>query len=119
MIWEGLTMYQYKGCVTRVVDGDTMDAELDLGFGIKVNHRFRIEDLDTPETWRPRNAAEKEHGLQATKRANELLMGKTLLFETTKLPGIYGRYGATIWLEDGNKYSEVMINEGLAKRENY
>jgi hypothetical protein len=46
-------------------------------------------------------------------------MDKNLIFKSSKVPGIYGRYAATIWLEDGRKYTEVMINEGFKKRENY
>jgi len=112
-------LYQYKGKVTRVVDADTVDAELDLGFGIKMNQRFRIADYDAPETWRPRNELEAEHGGRATKRAAELLLNKDLLFRSSKIPGIYGRYGATIWLEDGSDFAKVMISEGFEKNEEY
>jgi endonuclease YncB( thermonuclease family) len=112
-------MYEYKGIVKRVVDGDTVDAEIDVGFGIKISQRFRIDNYDAPETWRPRNEAEFEHGKKATKRAVELLWGRKLIFRTTKHVGIYGRYGATIILEDGQNFSEVMINEGYQKKEEY
>jgi micrococcal nuclease len=114
-----MELYHYRGRVINIVDGDTVDAEVDVGFGISVRQRFRIDGIDTPETWRPRNEAEREHGLQATQRATELLMDKNLIFKSSKVPGIYGRYAATIWLEDGRKYTEVMINEGFKKRENY
>jgi len=117
---NGVTgLYQYKAKVTRVVDADTVDAELDLGFGIKMNQRFRIDGFDAPETWRPLNEAEKEHGERATKRAIELLFDKDLLFRSSKIPGIYGRYGVCIWLPDGRKFSEVMISEGFSKQEEY
>ena len=118
---EGMVagLYQYKGRVVRVVDGDTMDAELDLGFGIKMTQRFRVDSFDAPETWRPRNDLEKEHGEKATKRAIELLMDQDLLFRTSKVPGIYGRYGAIIWLPDGRNFATVMISEGFQKLESY
>jgi micrococcal nuclease len=112
-------LYQYVGKVIRVVDGDTMDAELDLGFGIKMTQRFRIDSFDAPETWRPRNDLEKEHGEKATKRAIELLMNKDLHFKTSKVPGIYGRYGAIITLPDGRNFATVMIQEGFQKKESY
>lgn len=112
-------LYQYKGKVIRVVDADTVDAELELGFGITMTQRFRIENYDAPETWRPRNDLEAKHGEQATARAVELLMDKELLFRSSKIPGIYGRYGATIWLEDGHDFAEVMISEGFSKQEEY
>ena len=111
--------YRYKGKVDRVVDGDTVDATIDLGFGIWMKQRFRIDAFDAPETFRPRNEAEKEHGEAAKKRAVELLIDKDLIFNTSKDIGMYGRYGATITLPDGRKFNEVMINEGFQKRENY
>ena len=111
--------YKYNGRVTRVVDADTVDAELDLGFGITMSQRFRIDEYDAPETWRPRNEAEKNHGEEATARAIQLLAEEALVFITTKVIGIYGRYGAQIILKDGRDYGNVMIQEGYAKKENY
>ncbi len=111
--------YKYKGKIIRVVDADTVDARLDLGFGIIMEQRFRIDNFDAPETWRPRNEAEKDHGKEATRRAIALLTDKELLFMTSKTPGIYGRYGAQIFLGDGRDYSEVMIKEGFAKQDEY
>ena len=114
-----LGLYQYKGKILNVVDADTVDASVDMGFGISMNQRFRINDYDAPETWRPRNEAENIHGKAATQRAIELLVGKDILIKSTKVAGIYGRFGATIWLEDGRNYAEVMINEGFTKKKNY
>lgn len=112
-------MYEYKGYVDRVVDADTVDATLDLGFGIKMTQRFRIDNYDAPETWRPRNEKEREHGEKATKRAIEVLMGRELIFQTTKVPGIYGRYGCRIILPEEMDYAELMITEGFEKWEFY
>jgi len=112
-------LFTYRGVVKRVVDGDTVDAQLDLGFGILMNQRFRIMDLDTPETWRPKSIAEKEHGTAATERANELLIGHLLIFKSTKVPQIYGRYGAHITLPDDRDFATVMIEEGFSKKESY
>jgi micrococcal nuclease len=111
--------YQYKAKVLRVVDADTMDMEVDLGFSIRINQRFRVDGYDAPETWRPRNEAEREHGERATARAIELLMDKEIHIQSSKVAGIYGRYGAIIFLEDGRIFSEVMINEGFEKQDNY
>jgi len=115
----GHISYEYKGRVLRVVDADTVDARLDLGFGIMMTQRFRIDGFDAPETWRPRNELEKRHGEAATHRALELLMEEDLIFITSKTPGIYGRYGAEILLEDERDYAEVMIQEGFAKQDVY
>ena len=111
--------YRYKGIVDRVVDGDTVDATLDVGFGVFTKQRLRIDDYDAPESWRPKTEAEKEHGEAAKARAQELLEGKEVIFTTSKAVGIYGRYGASIELPDGTKYKDIMISEGFEKKESY
>lgn len=111
--------YKYKGRVLRVVDADTVDARLDLGFCLTVEQRFRIDGFDAPETWRPRNEAEAQHGERATKRAVALLMDKDLIFHTSKTAGIYGRYGAQITLPDGRDYANLMIYEDFEKKPKY
>jgi len=116
---EKIEPYQYRAQINRVVDADTVDASVDLGFGIIVTQRFRIKDYDAPETYRPRNEAEKFHGKAATMRAVALLMGSNILLRSSKVPGIYGRYGAEIQLPDGRDFAEVMISEGFAKKEEY
>jgi len=113
------TFYRYKGKVLRVVDADTVDAELELGFGITMTQRFRIDSFDAPETWRPINEAENIHGKEATARAIQLLSEKDLIFITSKTAGIYGRYGAQIFLEDGRDYAKIMIKEGYSKKDEY
>jgi len=62
--------YEYKAICTNVVDGDTVDLEVDLGFGVKYNKRFRLLDIDTPEL-RSSNEKHREHG----KDAKEALIG--------------------------------------------
>jgi endonuclease YncB( thermonuclease family) len=111
--------YKYHGRVSRVVDADTVDADLDLGFGITMRQRFRIDEYDAPETWRPRNEAEKNHGIEATARAIQLLAEEDLVFITSKTIGIFGRYGAQIILKDGRDFGNVMIQEGFSKKEEY
>lgn len=112
-------MYKYKAKIINIVDGDTFDAEVDVGFSITVTHRFVVEGIDTPETWRPRNEAEKEHGQKATNRAKELLLDKQVIIKSSKFPGIYNRYGATVTLPDGQDYTEIMISEGFEKKVEY
>ena len=63
-------MYVYKAKLDRVVDGDTVDANIDLGFDISINKRIRLAGIDTPET-RTRNKEEKIKGLEkATHQKN-------------------------------------------------
>jgi micrococcal nuclease len=112
-------MYQYKAVIDRVVDGDTMDAIIDLGFNIKVKQRLRIDGFDAPEIWHPSNDKEQEHGYQAKARAVVLVEGKEVLVMTSKHPGIYNRYGAVVLLPDGQSFSEIMLLEGFQKKESY
>jgi len=111
--------YKYRATVKRVVDADTFDMIVDLGFGLTTTQRFRIKDYDAPETWRPKTHAESSHGSRATRRANQLVSGKELLITTTKEIGMYGRYEADIELPDGRNYKDVMIAEGYEKLPNY
>jgi len=112
-------LYRYKGFIEKVIDADTVQATLDMGFNIFTSQRLRIDDYDAPETWRPRNISEEKHGQAATKRAKELLEGKDLIFITSKSAGIYGRFGATITLPDGRDFVAIMKEEGFEKRDEY
>jgi len=114
-----IPLYTFSGVINRVVDADTVEATLDMGFRIFTTQRLRIDSFDAPETWRPRNDAEEKHGIAATVRAKELLVGKDLLFTTSKRSGIYGRFGASITLPDGRNFAKTMIEEGFQKRDEY
>lgn len=72
-------MYDYKCKVVKVVDGDTVDVDIDLGFGIWMkNERVRIMGIDTPES-RTRDLVEKKFGLAAKERLKQLLGESTVL----------------------------------------
>jgi len=111
-------MYEYKGLVTRVVDGDTFDVIVDLGFGIDYKIRVRLRGIDTPETWRPETAAEELHGLQATKFVSILIEGQEIKLRSHKL-GIYGRYEVDIELADGTDLATLLKEKGFEKRPEY
>jgi len=74
-------MYEYTATILRIVDGDTVDVDIDLGFGIVLtDERVRIMGIDTPES-RTRDKVEKIFGLAAKNRLKELL-GKTCRLKT-------------------------------------
>ena len=110
-------LYYYEGTVVRVVDGDTIDVDIDLGFGIVLKKkRLRFLGIDTPEK-RTRNLAEKKLGLQATARVQELC-GEKVRFISQELDK-YGRVLATPFAVDENGVTGVnicdtLIEEGLA-----
>ena len=106
-------MYTYRIKVTRVVDGDTIDADIDLGFDVWVHQRFRLSDIDAPEI-RTRDLVEKEAGKKTTKWLEEQIANaKEILVHTSKT-GKYGRYLATLII-DGRVINEEMLAKGLAK----
>jgi micrococcal nuclease len=110
-------LYYYEGTVVRVVDGDTIDVDVDLGFGIVLKKkRLRFLGIDTPEK-RTRNLAEKKLGLQATARVEDLC-GEKVRFVSEELDK-YGRVLATPFAVDDNGVTGVnicdtLIEEGLA-----
>ena len=111
--------YIYRGKLERVVDGDTIDALIDVGFDIWIKKRIRYSGIDTWES-RTRNLEEKAKGLEAKARNKELLMevsSKSGYFRLKSFGvGKYGRVLAEIFIEDaeGKQYNinETLIAEG-------
>ena len=110
-------MYEYKCKVLRVVDGDTVDVDIDLGFGIVLSYeRVRIMGIDTPES-RTRDKVEKLFG-KASKYKLESLLGETAVLKTQinkdgeDMKGKFGRVLGDFVTEDGRMATEVMIDEG-------
>jgi len=107
--------------INRVLDGDTIDVTIDLGFDLYKKERVRVAGVDTPEK-RTRNLEEKELGIDATNWLKEKLEGALAgdddLVIRTELVGGVGKYGRLLgWLYigDGNvSLNEQMIAEGLA-----
>lgn len=110
-------LYTYKAKCIRVVDGDTIDAEVDLGFKTFVRERFRLLGIDTPETYGVKKDSEEyKAGKLATDFVTEQILNKEIIIQTVKdKTGKYGRYLVTIFLEDGSNLNETLIKEGYAK----
>ena len=88
-------MYEYKCKITRIVDGDTMDIDIDLGFGVWLHkERVRIYGIDTPES-RTRDLVEKRFGLAAKDFAKKFLLDHdpkvTLVTKEYDAKGKFGR----------------------------
>ena len=107
--------------INKVVDGDTIDVTIDLGFDLYKKDRVRIAGVDTPEK-RTRDLEEKELGLDATNWMKENLEGAIdgddELTIRTELKGGVGKYGRLLgWLYVGDEeisLNELMIQEGYA-----
>ncbi len=92
-------MYEYKCKILRVVDGDTVDVDIDLGFGIWLHkERVRIMGIDTPES-RTRDKVEKIFGLAAKERLNSLLGEKAILETKVSKKGedMKGKFRSCSW----------------------
>jgi len=83
-------MYEYEMKVIRIIDGDTIDAQVDLGFKVHHNVRIRLFGINTPEV-RTRDAEEKVRGKAATERVRELLSGADRLILKSHGVGKFGR----------------------------
>jgi micrococcal nuclease len=107
--------------INRVLDGDTIDVTIDLGFDLYKKERVRIAGIDTPEK-RTRDLEEKALGIDATnylkKKLEDTIAGDEELTIRTELKGGMGKYGRLLgWLyigEDTLSVNEVMIDEGYA-----
>ena len=109
---NNLDAFVYQAELERVVDGDTVDVTLDLGFDVKLHkQRVRLHGIDTPES-RTRNLAEKKLGLAAKERLKELCVGRFKVKSLGK--GKYGRVLGIPYTEDGKDICQLLIDEGHA-----
>ena len=110
-------MYTYVITLDRVVDGDTIDAMIDLGFDVHVKKRIRFMGINTPES-RTRDLEEKAKGLAAKDRVKQLLDGCKNIQLKSHGVGKFGRCLGEIMLDrvDGSeKLTLVSLNELLIK----
>jgi len=117
-------MYEYRARLVKVVDGDTVDVDIDLGFGIWMkDERVRIMGIDTPES-RTRDKVEKLFGKAASARVKELLEEDIILKTQISRDGedMKGKYGRILGdfvverFEDGKQemLTDILVAEGHA-----
>ncbi|NOR74684.1 MAG: nuclease [Draconibacterium sp.] len=116
-------MYKYKAKIKRVVDGDTIDVIIDLGFKITTNQRIRLEGINTPETYNvKRDSDEYKKGIAAKEFVVQRIEANNneAIVETNKYTGKYGRYIGVIWLADSTtSLNDELVNKGFAVVANY
>lgn len=109
-------MYEYKAVITNVVDGDTFDMDIDLGFNIHIHERVRLLDIDTPEKF----GKEKELGLLVKEYATTLLrdMGVIIRSEKADIAANTDSFGR--WLVrvifDGEDVRDIYNSLGINKK---
>ncbi len=109
-------MYNYNATCTRVVDGDTVDAMIDLGFGVHVKKRIRLAGINAPES-RTRDKQEKILGLAAKDRLIAMMNGADNFFELESQE--LGRYGRVLGrlhiskLDGKDVITKICVNDSL------
>ena len=113
-------MYEYKCKILRVVDGDTVDIDIDLGFGIWMHkERVRMMGIDTPES-RTRDKVEKAFGLASKARLKELLPVGSIQVLKTEIDKSgedkKGKFGRILgdFIVDDRRATDILIEEGHA-----
>ena len=111
-------MYEYRvKKVLKVVDGDTIDVDIDLGFDISFTSRVRLAGIDTPES-RTTDKMEKALGLESKKKLGELIASaQTIVIKTEKMNSSekYGRILGWLYLDGAEKsVNEALIASGYA-----
>jgi len=106
-------MYKYSAKLIRVIDGDTIDAMIDLGFNMWAKKRVRLNGIDTPET-RTRDLNEKARGIKAKERLIEILnnSGNEFIIVSQGVDK-YGRCLGEIFIND-KSVNKILLDEGLA-----
>ena len=109
-------MYKYEATVRRWVDGDTVDVDIDLGFGLIFhNQRLRLYGIDAYES-RTRDLDEKEKGLAAKAFVNEMAPVGSKITIVTYKEGKYGRILAEVFLDDYTNLNMLLTEKGHAER---
>ena len=108
-------MFEYSCKLIRVIDGDTIDIDIDLGFGVWLrNQRIRMYGIDTPES-RTRDLDEKKYGLAAKAFLTEMLDDSHLILKTHKDErGKFGRILGEIWRT--TNFADQSINNYMIEK---
>ena len=113
-------MYEYKALINRIIDGATVDIDIDLGFGVWLrDERVRIMGIDTPES-RTSDTTEKQFGLAAKARLKELIPEGSMQVLKTEVnkngEDMKGKFGRILgdFLIEKKKVTEILVGEGHA-----
>lgn len=102
-------VYKYNAICSHVIDGDTIEISIDLGFEVSIAGTVRLLGINAPEL----RGKTKAEGLKSKNALSEMILFKRIVIETVKAKEKYGRYLATVYLDNLNVNQE-MIKRGLA-----
>ncbi len=106
--------YYYKANVTSVYDGDTITATVDLGFNVKMKIKVRLAGINAPEI----RGKQRPEGLKSRDYLRSLILDKDVVLHTRKdKKGKYGRYIATVYIDNKNVNDLLVENNHAVKRE--
>ena len=104
-------MHEYRATVIRVVDGDTVDLDIDLGFFMTTRQRIRLAHIDAPE----KRGQCKHAGIGAMRFLEKMLATEKPLYVRTTKTGKFGRWLGELWIEcDAVSVNQQMIDTGHA-----
>ena len=111
-------MYEYKVNIIKVIDGDTVDVDIDLGFGMWIkDERVRMMGIDTPES-RTRDKIEKKFGLASKEKLKSILGKKSILKTQVNKKGedMKGKFGRILgdFIVGDKMATQILIDEGYA-----
>lgn len=119
-----MELYNFNAVIQRVIDGDTVEAVIDVGFDILHRTNIRFIDIDTPETRRVRNVSEAhvKRGKDITQWLKDKIEGMPVTIKTRKMSGdiTFNRYLAYIYIDDNGEsidLIEMMLSLGFNKTE--
>lgn len=105
-------LYIYMAAVVRIVDGDTLVADIDLGFELSMRHTLRLLNIDAPEMHAP-DAGVRLAAIKATSELGRMIAGRSIYVRTHKSDS-FGRYLAEVWTLDGIDVNQHMLDGGFA-----
>lgn len=115
--------YRWPCKLVKVVDGDTLEAEIGLDFGVKLQAKLRLQGIDTPEIHTAKkNSEEYKKGIAAKKFVEERfrICGENFWIETDgKRPGKYGRFIVNVLLKSGEYLGDLLVKAGHAVEKEY
>lgn len=108
-----LPQYRYRISVVRVIDGDTIEADIDLGFYARIRTNLRLYGIDCPEMNTPEGKAARQAVIDI------VIDGGPLTADTIKADKYGNRWDAVVWLSDGRNLSLELVKSGHAVHKTY
>lgn len=113
-------LYNYRCKLLRVIDGDTIEVDVDLGFYTWRKITLRLADIDAPEV-RTKDLDEKKEGIKSTEFLKDIISKNnedSFIYIESKGVDDFGRSIATVYTEDGFNVNLLLLESGLAKKWN-